>query len=240
MKQTVIVVGIGEIGGPLLELASEHCDAVGVDLQPSSYQGPCDVMHICYPGGITDFIERTVEYINRFRPGLTVINSTVPIGTTRQVTELAAAAVVFSPMRGKHRHMRQDLLRYTKYVGGMDPEWSARAADHFSSLGMTTKIVSSPEAAELAKLTETTYFGLLIAWAQEVERYCDALHLSYDEVSSFYDEVDFFPPVRYFPGVIGGHCVMPNIELLKETFQSQLLAAIEHSNQMKVAMVATP
>ena len=37
---------------------------------------------------------------------------------------------------------------------------------------MKTKLLSSPEATEIAKLTETTYFGLLIAWAQEVERYC--------------------------------------------------------------------
>ena len=64
---------------------------------------------------------------------------------------------------------------------------------------MKTKLLSSPEATEIAKLSETTYFGVLIAWAQEVERYCRKLGINYDEVVSFYDEIEFFPPVKYFP-----------------------------------------
>jgi UDP-N-acetyl-D-mannosaminuronate dehydrogenase len=99
---------------------------------------------------------------------------------------------------------------------------------------MKTKILSSPEATELAKLAETTYFGLLIAWAQEVERYCDQLSLDYDEIASIYEEIGFFPPVRYFPGVIGGHCVLPNIRILKQKFDSEILEAIEHSNREKI------
>ena len=98
---------------------------------------------------------------------------------------------------------------------------------------MKAKLLGSPEATEIAKLTETTYFGLLIAWAQEVERYCRKLGANYDEVVSFYDEIKFFPPVKYFPGVIGGHCVMPNIAILLQQFSSGLLQAIVNSNKLK-------
>jgi len=56
----------------------------------------------------------------------------------------------------------------------------------------------------------------------------------YDEVASLYDEVKFFPPVRYFPGIIGGHCVMPNIEILRQTDGSPMLDAIQASNQDKI------
>ena len=98
---------------------------------------------------------------------------------------------------------------------------------------MKTKILSSPEAVELAKLTETTYFGLLIAWAQEVERYCDRLSLNYDEIVSFYDEIGYLPPIRFFPGVIGGHCVMSNVGILKSVCNSKILDAIEESNDLK-------
>ena len=101
---------------------------------------------------------------------------------------------------------------------------------------MKTKILSSPEATELAKLTETTYFGLMIAWAQEVERYCDHLDLNYDEVVSIYGEITFFPPVKYFPGIIGSHCVMPNI--LSRLGRSELLHAIKWSNRNKTAREA--
>ena len=98
---------------------------------------------------------------------------------------------------------------------------------------MKTKLLASPEASEIAKLTETTYFGLLIAWAQEVERYCMKLGANYDEVVSFYEEIKFFPPVKYFPGEIGGHCVMPNIDILLQKFPSGLLQAIVQSNTLK-------
>ena len=74
------------------------------------------------------------------------------------------------------------------------------AAEHFESIGMRSRTLASPETTELAKLTETTYFGLMIAWAQEVERYCDELGPDYDEIVSFYEDVAFFPPVKYFPG----------------------------------------
>jgi hypothetical protein len=97
-----------------------------------------------------------------------------------------------------------------------------------------TKILSSPEASELAKLTETTYFGLLIAFAQDVERYCDASGADYGEIVAFYEEISYLPRVKFFSGIIGGHCVMPNIEILGQFQKSVMLDAIKSSNQMKV------
>jgi UDP-N-acetyl-D-mannosaminuronate dehydrogenase len=127
--------------------------------------------------------------------------------------------------------MLDDLRKYTKFVGGVDKSAGAEAAAHFESIGLKTKVLSSAEAAEIAKLSETTYFGLLIAWAQEVQRYADLIGVSYDEIVSFYEEVAFFPAVKYFPGVIGGHCVMPNIELLRRFDDSEILRAIRSSNE---------
>jgi len=37
----------------------------------------------------------------------------------------------------------------------------------------------------------------------------------------------------FFPGVIGGHCVMENIALLKRLQDSNLLEAIEWSNELR-------
>jgi UDP-N-acetyl-D-mannosaminuronate dehydrogenase len=129
--------------------------------------------------------------------------------------------------------MQGEMLHYVKFVGALDPASGQRAVEHFEDVGMKTKLLTSPEASEIAKLTETTYFGLMIAWAQEVERYCTKLGANYDEVVSFYDEIKFFPPVKYFPSVIGGHCVMPNISILRQQFHSGLLEAIVKSNTLK-------
>jgi UDP-N-acetyl-D-mannosaminuronate dehydrogenase len=233
MKSTIMVVGLGEIGKPLYEIIKEHHETIGVDIDPVELHGECEVMHVCYPFAIRDFIGQSVAYIKKYKPHLTIINSTVAPGTTRTIYSKTGTSVVFSPVRGKHLKMKQDILHYAKFIGGVDEESSQMAADHFQSIGMKTRILSSPETAELAKLTETTYFGLLIAWAQELERYCDQLSVNYDEVSSIFEEIAYLPPVKYIPGIIGGHCVMPNIKILKSVFQSDFLAAIENSNQLK-------
>jgi UDP-N-acetyl-D-mannosaminuronate dehydrogenase len=233
MDQTIIIVGLGEVGQPLLEIMKGRYQVFGVDINQRASISHCDVMHICFPFQNGDFVHQVIEYVHQYRPGLTVINSTVAPGTTRRIAVESGAAVVNSPVRGKHARMREELLHYTKYIGALDVRSARHAVEHFERVGMKTKVLGSPEASEIAKLTETTYFGLLIAWAQEVERYCIKLGTNYDEVVSFYDEIKFFPPVKYFPGVIGGHCVMPNIAILCQQFPSGLLEAIVESNSLK-------
>jgi UDP-N-acetyl-D-mannosaminuronate dehydrogenase len=231
-KDDVVLIGLGEVGSPLLELIRQRRTAIGVDIDPVPATGGCSVLHICYPFG-KSFAETTIDYIRKYRPALTIINSTVAPGTTRKVYAGAGTPIVYSPVRGKHAKMRQDMLHYVKFIGGINPDAAIQAEDHFRSIGFKTKRVASPETAELAKLTETTYLGLLIAWAQEVARYCARFDAEYDEVASFFDEIAFLPGVRYTPGVIGGHCVMPNIEILKQIFDSALLDAIEASNELR-------
>ena len=46
---------------------------------------------------------------------------------------------------------------------------------------------------------------------------------------------EFFPPLKFFPGVIGGHCVIPNIELLSRFDDTTMLRAIRDSNERKKA-----
>ena len=233
MEPTVVVVGLGEVGKPLLEIMKSRYQTFGVDVNQPASVSQCDVMHICFPFGGEKFVRQVVEYIHQYRAALTVINSTVAPGTTRSIAVESGTAVVNSPVRGKHARMQEELLHYTKLVGALEPRSGQRAVEHFEGVGMKAKLLASPEASEIAKLTETTYFGLLIAWAQEVERYCTKLGASYDEVVSFYDEIKFFPAVKYFPGVIGGHCVMPNIAILGQQFPSGILDAIVKSNIMK-------
>lgn len=238
MTDTTVVVGLGEVGGPLLELIQRSGrNVVGIDIDPTSMpeRGTVDVLHICIPFEIADFVGEAARYVELLQPQLTVVNSTVAIGTTRAIGERTGTPVAYSPIRGKHARMLEELTKYVKFIGADDEAVADRAVEHFESLGMTTKVLASPETAELAKLTETTYFALLIAWAQTVERWGQEHGADYEEVVSFYDEIGFFPPVRYVPGVIGGHCAMPNIELLLQSSESPFLDAIKASNAEKVA-----
>jgi len=233
VKQRIVIVGLGEVGKPLLEIITTRHEVFGVDIDLAAPVDRCDVMHICFPFRDKTFVGQVSKYIGRYQPDLTIINSTVAPGTTRCIAIDSGKPVVNSPVRGKHVRMREEMLHYTKFIGALDVESGSRAADHFQSVGMRTKLLGSPEATEIAKLTETTYFGVMIAWAQEVERYCKARGANYDEVVSFYEEVKFFPRVKYFPGVIGGHCVLPNIDILLREFASGLLESVTYSNILK-------
>jgi len=189
-------------------------------------------MHICYPYQIPDFVGTTVGYISKYKPQLTIINSTVVPGTTRQIYDASGAKLAYSPARGKHVRMEEDLLRYKKFVAGIDDIASRLAQEHLAAAGFRTDRFRTPEMGELAKLIETTWLGVLIAWAQEVERFAESHGASFEEVNAFIQEVDFLPS-HVFPGSIGGHCVMPNIELLQERVQSQFLDAVVVSNAKK-------
>ena len=242
MAEQTVVIGLGEVGRPLCELiALSGAEVLGVDAAPVDLPSPGTVvvMHICFPFEIDDFVGETARYVDRLRPELTVINSTVGVGTTRAVHERTGGRIVHSPVRGKHARMVEELTYYDKFIGPIDADAGVLAKQHFESLGMTTKVLSSPEASELAKLTETTYFGVLLAWAQEVERYCEAVGVDYDEVVAIFEQIGYLPPVKFFPGVIGGHCVMPNIEILKEIADTPLLEAVRWSNAQKTAREAS-
>ena len=104
---------------------------------------------------------------------------------------------------------------------------------HFATAGVTTQRMSSFEALELAKLLETTYFGVLVAWAQEMDRFAGSVAADYWETLTFFEEIDFLPQVGFEPGFIGGHCVMPNLDLLEQVRPSPFLDAMRASNNQR-------
>src|ERR1044072_5291361 len=134
-KDEVVVAGLGEVGGPLFELIREKHFVVGIDIEPVAPLGSCDVLHICYPFG-KGFVDTTVDYIRDHGPALTIINSTVSPGTTREIHAITEAPIVYSPIRGKHARMKQDMLRYVKFIGGIDRDSAVRAKEHFESIGL--------------------------------------------------------------------------------------------------------
>ena len=226
-----LVVGIGEVGGALAEALERTIPVLRHDLERVEFDCPIGIMHLCIPfASPAQYEDAALYYIDRFRPQLTIVNSTVVPGTTRTIGEKSRSPVAFSPVRGKHAHMVQDLFRYAKFVSAPDPATAKLAAEHFDQAGLRTRTMSRVEGLELAKLAETTYFGVLIGFAQELNRYARDLDVDYFETTEFFEEIDFLPRARYYPGFIGGHCVIPNIKLLKLLRDSQLLNAILSSN----------
>ena len=230
-EAAVLVVGLGEVGGPLLEILGEAHHAVGRDIEDRPFDG-VEVLHLCFPYS-PDFLSSATRYVSLYEPGVVVVNSTVVPGTTSEVQEKTGVPAVYSPVRGKHARMKDELRRYRKFVAGTSARAVTLVEDHFAAAGITTQRMSSPEALELAKLLETTYFGVLVAWAQEMDRFVQAVDADYWETTNFFEEIEFFPPVGFQPGYIGGHCVMPNLELLEQVRRSPFIDVMRESNRLR-------
>jgi UDP-N-acetyl-D-mannosaminuronate dehydrogenase len=233
-KARTLVVGVGEVGSALAAVLDRHEPVLRHDLDRVKIEEPIGTMHLCVPfQSAHQFETVALGYIDRFKPALTIINSTVLPGTTRSIAQKSQSPVAYSPVRGKHVRMEQDLVRYFKYVAAPDRIWASNAEVHFRAAGIKTRRMAEVESLELAKLAETTYFGTCIAFAQEMNRYAERIGGDYSEAIEFFDEIDFLPRQRYFPGFIGGHCVIPNIKLLLQIAPSPALEAILESNERR-------
>jgi UDP-N-acetyl-D-mannosaminuronate dehydrogenase len=126
--------------------------------------------------------------------------------------------------------MAEELRRYKKFLAGTSASALALVERHFAAAEVGTRRMSSFEVLELAKLLETSYFGVLVGWAQEMDRFAASVGADYREMVRFFEEVGFFPPVSFEPGYIGGHCVMPNLELLEQVRPSPFIDALRRSN----------
>lgn len=222
-----LVIGAGEVGSALAIVL--NCGKVDVG---ERWPNPVDVVHLCYPWD-NRFIKSALEYVEQYMPQLVVVHSTVAPGTTRAISESGkGVGVVYSPVRGRHP-LAADLRCYTKFVSSVDPVPQRAAVELLTEAGFNVKAMDTlvPETLELAKLFETTYSGLLIAYAQTMARYCEKKGASYWHAVEFFREIDYLPRVIFQPGWIGGHCIMLNVDILQGIDSNPLLWGIEKSNQ---------
>jgi len=118
--------------------------------------------------------------------------------------------------------MGYDLKRYTKFyaieLSAPKVKW---ASSEYSKLlkkcGIRSKKMSNPLTLELAKIiVDTSYYGWLINYSQLTNMIAEDYGVDFDEMWSFTDEIHKFLGNRpkMYPGIIGGHCVIPNLELV--------------------------
>jgi|TARA_B100001750_G_scaffold91185_1_gene72033 UDP-N-acetyl-D-mannosaminuronate dehydrogenase len=229
MKKDV-VVGIGEVGKPILKLLSKDNIAVGFDLNPSlmnkrkfeKYQNlKTSFLHIAIPIS-SKFESNLLQLYKKFKPECIVIHSTIGPGTIKQIQKKLDVPLIYSATRGVHKRMLKDIKRYTKFFAisknAPKKQWAIKAySKKMKNCGIKTKQMSKPETLELAKIIcDTSYLGWLINYAQFSNMIAQQYNVNYDEMWSFSDEIHKFLGNRpkMYPGFIGGHCVIPNLDLI--------------------------
>ena len=225
-----VVCGLGEIGMPIMKILSKKIPTVGYDTNPKlmdekkfiKYEkSPTLFLHVCIPF-TNKFVSNVVSLYKKFKPSCIIIHSTISPGTTNQIQSLLKIPVIYSATRGVHKRMLYDLKRYTKFYAIDKTMPSAKwAAKTYSGLltkcGVKSKQMSTPLTLELAKIVvDTSYYGWLINYAQISNMIAIQNKVDYDEMWSFADEIHKYLGNRpkMFPGFIGGHCVIPNLDLM--------------------------
>ena len=162
-------------------------------------------------------------------PGTLVsYETTLPVGTTRgrwkplieQVSGLVEGRdfhLVFSPERVLTGRVFEDLRRYPKLVGGLSEQGTARGVAFYNSvldfderpdLARPNGVwdMGTAEAAEMAKLAETTYRDVNIGLANQFAVYADKAGFDIERVIEACNSQPYSHIHR--PGIaVGGHCI---------------------------------
>lgn len=190
------------------------------------------------------------------QPGTLVsFETTLPVGTTRRrwkpLLERASGLIegedfhlVFSPERVLTGRIFADLRKYPKLVGGLSPAGAARAISFYEDVlefddrpdlerGNGVWDLGSADAAEMAKLAETTFRDVNIGLANQFAVFAAANGIDVHQVI----EASNSQPYSHLhqPGIaVGGHCipVYPRLYLWNDPAASVVRAAREANAAM--------
>lgn len=173
--------------------------------------------------------QATRSLAEHLTPGTLIsYETTLPVGTTRNrwkplIEEISGLKegedfhLVFSPERVLTGRVFQDLRRYPKLVGGLTEAGTQKAIKFYESVLQFDERPDLPrengvwdmgnaEAAEMAKLAETTYRDVNIGLANQFAVYADKVDIDVQKVIDACNSQPYSHIHR--PGIaVGGHCI---------------------------------
>jgi UDP-N-acetyl-D-mannosaminuronate dehydrogenase len=229
-----LIVGGGEVGNALRMVVSKYHKTWIRDISPFKLD-KVDILHICFPDS-EGFVDCVKEYKSEYRPKLTIINSSVAVGTT----DRCGNNVVYSPVRGRHRpRLDAELTSFPKFIAGRNEEDVNLADDYFRACDWQTYTTNDVKGLEVCKLVSNIHMGLEIAWAQEMTRIFKKFggeRKTYDLWENTYND-GYMDLAQYHllrpimqDNPIGGHCILECTQILKDQHSSLAFDFIQRSN----------
>ena len=199
---------------------------LSVASQDDAHVADADVVFVCVPTPITATkdpdlgpVLSAAGYISEHLRGgqLIILQSTTFPGTTagpfREALEaggLHAGAdfdLAFAPERVNPGDPASAARGVPRLVGGLTPAITRRAATLLERINDRVIQLSSPDAAEMAKLLENTFRNVNIAFVNQLALLCERMGLDVWEVIDA-AATKPFGFMRFTPGPgVGGHCI---------------------------------
>jgi UDP-N-acetyl-D-glucosamine dehydrogenase len=220
---------LGERRSYVEDVPSAAIEKAGERLQPTSRYADlafCHAVIVCVPTPLTSSREPDLSHLidsarslsSVLQPEqLVVLESTTYPGTTRErlrplLEESGMAAgpdfhLAYSPERTDPGRTDFTIRTTPKLVGGLTPACGERAAALYREVCDRVELLSTPEAAEMAKLLENIFRSVNIALVNELAQLCDRLGIDVWEVVEAAASKPF-GFMRFDPGPgMGGHCL---------------------------------
>ena len=256
-KKDAIVIGLGEVGKPILNMLegvynhlNEGIQVKGRDIKEPKWSHKFKFMHICFPQmpGFPDVVR---IYAEEYDPNYIIIHSTISPGMTNHLNGLWSplnhdaklkVPVFYSPVRGNFKDgMKWSLRRYTKYVAGNGHEQEHEYEPillHLAKAGFNPQWVGDAKSLEWAKILDLAWYGLNIGFYQELERIVKNHGLNYGTIKEFITSTPEESEGKvqrslFYGGFIGGHCVIPAIEKVLAHMDAPMLDAVLESNRQR-------
>ena len=205
------------------EFTKNGCLRASSDLTESSRIS--DVSIVLVPTVVTDKrvdlseLKKAVAYIGRGleKNQVVIIESSVPPFTTngivRTILEKESGLIAgidfglaASPERVMSGRVLQDLARYPKIVGGVDPKSTEIVSSLYESICKQVVQVRDSTTAEAIKIFEGIYRDVNIALANELAVFCDLAGLDFQEIRRTANSQPYSS--LHLPGCgVGGYCI---------------------------------
>jgi UDPglucose 6-dehydrogenase len=247
MRQKVGIVGYGYVGRAMYNFFKKHYDVFVHDVQDvkdvpiveRDEINSCDLSLICVPTPMgsngrcdTSLVDEVVSWL---KTPITIIKSTVEVGTTAALSKLHNKNLVFSPEYcGESSYWSpylwdRDVKETPFFIFGGSPECTSRCVDFYLPVAGPVKkyIQTSSCAAEMAKYMENSFYATKIAFCYEMAEICQAAGIDYNTVRELWLNDPRINPMHTAvfeknDSAFGGKCLPKDLSALHNFAKSQL------------------
>jgi len=254
----ILIIGKGHVGTTLGEIFEKKGYEVEYHDPNRKIFGNLDQeyfsVHICYPMKFrNNWVFHTRKYISMINTRYFVVEATIIPGVLKEFDDIIGkkSVLVYSPIRATEAIMKRQLQQLHKlwaiYTENPGIDREKHIQDFYKNTFSTQVQFKDAEALVLGKLLEVTWFGLNIAFTQHVKRLCKDMDINFDEayteytkfskIGYDYNDLIDGAPKRWIdrpilrPDVIGGNCVIQDVDLLGLVDGSVIWDWVKWSNE---------
>ena len=178
-----------------------------------------------------------------------IIESTIPVGTTKKISELIISKTNFSldqinfahcPERVLPGKIIQEMIYNNRIVGGLNKKSSEFVKSFYETFCKGEILISNSDTAEMVKLSENAFRDVNIAFANELSILCEKFSININELINLANK---HPRVNILkPGCgVGGHCIAvdPWFLVSSDKANTNLIKAARNVNIYKTKWVTS-